>query len=73
MSVGTAIKNYLDRCDISQLELAAKTGISPSKICLSLNGKRKIPIEEYEAICRALGVGVEQFIEPRMPTYMDDA
>lgn len=67
MGVGAKIRAYLDEKRISQIDLCAKTHISPSKLNLSLNDKRKMTFDEYQTICWALGVGVDAFMEPRPP------
>lgn len=65
MDVGQKIRVYLEERDISQIELCARTNIAPAKMNLSLNGKRRFSFAEYQAICWALGVGVDTFLEPR--------
>jgi transcriptional regulator with XRE-family HTH domain len=65
MEVGKKIKAYLDSHGISQTFVARKTGISVQQLNLSLNGSRRIPLEEYELICGALEVNVDEFLEPR--------
>lgn len=40
------LKDYFNKNKISQYEIERRTGISQSKINLSLNGKRKITAEE---------------------------
>lgn len=67
MDVGTKIKAYIDAHDISQIELSAKTKIPAPKLNLSLSGKRRFTFAEYQVICWALGVGVNEFMEPRPP------
>ena len=67
MDVGTKIKGYLESKGISQAFLSSKSGIPPAKLNLALNSKRRLSLPEYEAICWALGVGVETFMEPRPP------
>lgn len=67
MDVGIKIKNYLDEKDISQIWLCQQTNIPPAKLNLSLSGKRKMTFNEYQVICWALGVGVDQFMAPRPP------
>lgn len=67
MEVCEKISKYIDEHKISQIELCEKTNISPSKLNLSLNKKRKMTFEEYQTICWALGVGVDKFMEPRPP------
>ena len=65
MEVGKKILLYLDENNISQIDLCARTNIAPPKMNLSLNGKRRFTFPEYQAICWALGVGVDKFLEPR--------
>lgn len=67
MDVGTKIKDYLESHGISQAFLSSKSGILPAKLNLALNGKRKLSLIEYQAICWVLGVGVDTFMEPRPP------
>ena len=67
MDVGTKIGAYLKEHGISQIEFSQKTKISPSKLNLSLSGKRRFTFLEYQVICWALGVGVDAFMEPRPP------
>lgn len=61
------IKKYLESKGISQAYLSRETGIAFSKLNLSLNGFRKLTIEEYETICFVLGVEVGTFLEARAP------
>lgn len=65
METGIKIKKYLDAHGISQAFVSAKTGIPVPKLNLALNGKRKLTFAEYEAVCWALGVGVDIFLEPK--------
>ena len=67
MDVGLKIKAYIDERDISQVELSRKTGIPAPKLNLSLSAKRRLTFAEYQNICWALGVGVDQFMAPRPP------
>lgn len=66
LNVGKRIKKYLDENGIKQTHLAEKTGIKLQKLNLSLNGNRKLPYEEYELVCGALGVGTDKFLHPRL-------
>ena len=67
MDVGIRIKQFMDQKDISQIWLSQKTNIHPSKLNLSLSGKRRMTFNEYQVICWALGVGVDEFMAPRPP------
>lgn len=61
------IKKYLEENGITQVFIARKTGIDPSKLSLSLNGDRKLTFDEYSLICGVLGVNTDKFLKPRMP------
>lgn len=65
MEVGLKIKGYLDDKGISQAHISRETGIAPVKLNLALNGKRRLTFEEYAAICCALSVNTDYFLEPR--------
>jgi len=67
LEIGRKINNYLKSNGISQSFLSSKIRMNPSKLNLSLNGKRKLSLDEYATICWALGVGVDVFLEPRAP------
>ncbi len=64
MSIGIKIKEYLREFHITQIDLSEKARISPSKLNLSLNGKRKLTVAEYQRICWALNVDSNKFMEP---------
>ena len=65
METGVKIKRYLDERGISQSFLSKKSCIPAPKLNLALNGNRKLTFAEYEAICYALDVGVDTFLEPK--------
>lgn len=65
MNTGMKINAYLEERGITQVFLSNKSGIPAAKLNLALNGKRKLTFDEYEAICYALGVGVDTFLEPK--------
>lgn len=67
MNVATKIRDFLEAQGITQLALSEKTHISPAKLSLSLNNKRRMNFDEYQTICWALGVGVDAFMEPHPP------
>ena len=66
MSVTEKIKKYLKEHGIRQDFIAKKTGIRDQKISMSLNGKRRLSLEEYELICGALEVPVDTFLEAKV-------
>lgn len=67
MTVGEKIKAYLEEKHIDQTSLSIDTGIPLPKLNLTLNGHRRMRFDEYEVICGVLGVGVDKFLQPRLP------
>ena len=67
MSVGEKILLYLKKHGISQKFLSEKTKIPLARLNLSLHNHRKLTFAEYEAVCGALDVSVDQFLTPRKP------
>lgn len=61
--VGENIKNYLNEKGIKQTFLVEKTGFSHSCISDICLGNRKIAVEEYAKICKALGVSLDTFLD----------
>ena len=61
------IKEYLAEKGISQTFVSKKTGIPLPKLNLTLNGKRRLTLEEYTLICGVLEVNTDYFLKPRMP------
>lgn len=71
VNVGTRIKNFLEANNMSQTDLSVLTGIALPKINLMLNGKRRMPLDEYEVICYTLKVPVGSFLEAKKPHFLD--
>ena len=67
MEIGLKIKSYLNSNGIKQSYISNITGIPMSKLSSSLNGNRKLTLDEYELICGALNVGTDLFLKPRRP------
>lgn len=67
MQANIEIKKYITEKGITQIYISKKTGITPSKLNLALNGERKLSLEEYALICGVLGVGIDQFLKPQVP------
>jgi transcriptional regulator with XRE-family HTH domain len=59
--IHSAITKYLSDNNITQTALSVKAAIPQVPLNQALNGKRKMTIEEYMAICQALGVPLETF------------
>lgn len=56
------IAEYLTEKGIKQSIVAEKAGLSRMAMSEALRGKRKIEVEEYAAICEALELPPEKFI-----------
>lgn len=67
MQVEAKIKNYMEDNKISQVFICHHTNIKPSKLSLTLNGKRRMTFDEYEKVCGALNVPVDRFLEAKPP------
>lgn len=65
MCVGHRILDYIQSSGISQAFVSKRAGIPISKLNLALHGKRKLQMNEYEAICFALDVNPDKFLVPR--------
>ena len=61
MVSGRNIKNYLDRHGIRQKFLSEKTEIPENALSAMLNGNRRIEVNEYISICKALHVPLDTF------------
>ena len=65
MTVAEKIKLYLVEHKIKQSVVSDETGINKDKLCLSLNGKRKLSSDEFSRIVSFLGVSADLFIVPK--------
>ena len=67
MSVDVSeIKAYIESSGFKQKAVADKSGLDEYKLCMSLQGKRKLEAGEYASICSALGVPMTMFVKPRL-------
>ena len=64
MKVEKRIKLFMVEHDISQKKLSVEINMSQHTLSLILNGKRKLCIDEYQAIISVLGVTADKFIAP---------
>lgn len=67
MNIGQKLKAYLAEHKISQVWLCEQTGISPSRMSLLMNGKRRMTFDDYVTICYVLNIAPGTFIEPTPP------
>ena len=56
MDTARRIRSYMRETGRTQTYLCRRTGLSPSAISLTLGGKRRLRLDEYSAICKALEV-----------------
>ncbi len=63
MSVYKIVRAYLDEHGIKQSVVAQKAGISKVTFNAMMNGKRTMYADDLRAICLALNVSPEVFIE----------
>lgn len=61
MQMSERVKRYINENGLSQKLIAANMGIQESKLSLILNGKRRMTVEDYEGICRAIAISPAQF------------
>lgn len=62
-NVGQRIKQHIHENCLKQVRVAEKADIPNPIFNAMLNGKRKIYINEYAAICEALNVSADTFIK----------
>lgn len=62
MCVTDEIKRFLEENGIKQSYVADGAGIKRDALCTTLNGKRKLPLDEYCRICKVLNVPFEFFL-----------
>lgn len=61
------MKNTIETLGIKQKVISERAGISESALCLILQGKRKCEAGEYAGLCKAINVGINEFLKPRQP------
>lgn len=59
------IKLFIEEAGIKQKSVAEKAGLDEAKLCMVLQGKRKLEAGEYANICKALKVPMTQFVKQR--------
>jgi predicted transcriptional regulator/DNA-binding Xre family transcriptional regulator len=66
--IGRRIRARRTEQGMSLAELAAAVDRAPSQLSVIENGKRELRLGELRRIARALGVGVEDLLDPEPPT-----
>lgn len=64
MSACEIIKDHLVKNGIKQNFVAERAGIPPELFRRSIEGKRKIPADEFVRICTVLSLDIEDFRKP---------
>ena len=55
------LRNYIDSGNVSRKLVAQNSGITESQLSLILNGKRRISVDDFEKLCRAMSVDPARF------------
>ncbi len=63
MYIYEKVRNYIDENGIKQVAVAKKAGISNVTFNAIMNGKRTMYAEDLRAICIALNVSPETFVD----------
>lgn len=63
VSIRERVRKYVSDMDISQKLIAVNMQTSESKVSLMLNGKRKMTIDDYINICKAIAVSPNKFLD----------
>lgn len=63
MNLCKRIAEYVRENNISQKKLCERSGITENALSLVLNGKRRLEAGEYIAICNALCVPYDRFVD----------
>lgn len=66
MKVYEKVRSYLIENNLKQVTVAKKAGISKSTFNAIMNGKRTLYADDLKAICIALDVSPELFIEVKV-------
>ena len=62
MDIAKKIRNYMKDTGRTQTYLCRQTGLSSSAVSLTLGGKRRLRLDEYRSICKALNVDPSFFL-----------
>ena len=61
MSANEVIRAHIQKNGIKQNFVAERAGIPPELFRRSMDGKRKIPADEFVAICNVLSLDIKDF------------
>ncbi len=60
------VRAYIDDHGLCRKYIAANMGISDSRLSQLLNGKRRMTVDDYVALCRAIAVDPRTFYPAEM-------
>lgn len=63
MCVYQKVQQYIEKHGFQQVAVAQKAGIPNATFCAIMNGKKTLYADDFRAICLALNVSPELFIE----------
>ena len=69
MPVYEKVRAYIDENGLKQVTVAEKAGIPQNTFNAILNGKRTLYADDLRAICLALNISPELFIEVKHPKH----
>lgn len=61
MTISDAMRQYIEKNGIKQTYIAQQSGIRPDRLCLILNNKCRLLVDEYLAICSSLKMPYDYF------------
>ena len=61
-SISERIKDYVNEKQLSQKLIAENMNTSEARISLMLNGKRKMTVDDYISLCKAIAVSPAKFL-----------
>lgn len=70
MAVYEKVRAYIDENGLKQVTVAEKSGIPQKTLNAILNGKRTLYADDLRAICLALNISPELFIEIKHPCHV---
>ena len=57
------LREYIDSGCVKRKLVAENAGITESQLSLMLTGKRRISVDDYELLCKAMSVDPKRFYE----------
>ena len=61
-SIVENIKDYVTEKKLSQKQIAENMDITEPRLSLMLNGKRKMTVDDYLSLCKAIAVPPTKFL-----------